>query len=204
MRVAGVVLVLITLALGAAYWLAVEADIQHSRYATLSDARDDGLFLRGWIPDLLPPSTSNLIETHSVDTNQRCATFDFSDEEVAAFVAALESAGFRSTPDAVPGPRNFSPLRSCPFPRPFADAVVLMRRADSKSPESETFAIFRSPVETYYWGGAQSRYSCAPSCFAEPGSRGDTFKPFPVEGASSACGAAFDRAFRRDCRGAFE
>lgn len=44
-----------------------------SQYANYQEAKDDDLFKRGWVPDVLPTNTGPIEETHNVDTNERCA-----------------------------------------------------------------------------------------------------------------------------------
>ena len=43
-----------------AFLLLCSCDVVTSKYATLADARNDRLFERGWLPDILPPSTREI------------------------------------------------------------------------------------------------------------------------------------------------
>ncbi len=40
-----------------------------SRWATIADALDGGMFARGWLPRQLPRDATNLVERHDLDTN---------------------------------------------------------------------------------------------------------------------------------------
>ena len=43
------------------------------RYETVGEARRDGVFERGWVPDILPDGATALVELHDLDTSARCA-----------------------------------------------------------------------------------------------------------------------------------
>jgi hypothetical protein len=77
-------LVFIVLAVLTAVW-AIPRDAVTSRYATLQEARADRLFKRGWLPDLLPPSTHDLRVSAHVDLNNATGEFHFSPAEFNAF-----------------------------------------------------------------------------------------------------------------------
>jgi len=63
------------------------------RYATLNDARRDGLFDRGWLPDILPPSARDIRITSDLDVNSSEGEFSFDAIHFAAFVAQLRPVG---------------------------------------------------------------------------------------------------------------
>ena len=67
-------------------------DVVTSRYATLDDARRDRLFERGWLPDILPPSTRNIQASNNVDVNTSEGEFSFDPVDYAAFAARLQIA----------------------------------------------------------------------------------------------------------------
>lgn len=52
-------------------------------YATLDEAREAGAIARGWVPEGLPPSTTDIREGHNPDTNARWGTFTFPASESA-------------------------------------------------------------------------------------------------------------------------
>ena len=62
-----------------------------SRYALLDDARNDALFDRGWLPDILPPSTHNIRVTNDLDANRSEGEFTFDPADFTAFAAQFES-----------------------------------------------------------------------------------------------------------------
>jgi hypothetical protein len=66
-------------------WLT--SDVVTSHYATTHTARAQGLFDRGWLPDILPPSATNIRVSNNLDLNDSHGEFDFPLREYAAFVA---------------------------------------------------------------------------------------------------------------------
>ena len=64
-------------------------DVATDRYATLQDARADSLFQRGWLPDILPPSTHSIHTSNDLDLNLSSGEFRFSSNEFSEFSAAL-------------------------------------------------------------------------------------------------------------------
>jgi hypothetical protein len=56
-------------------------DMKESHYPSLADARRAGAVARGWLPDFLPESSSEIKEIHNIDTNQIWCAFEFSIEE---------------------------------------------------------------------------------------------------------------------------
>jgi hypothetical protein len=68
-------------------------DVVTSRYATLDDARRDRLFERGWLPDILPPSTRDIRVSNNVDVNTSEGEFSFDPAEFPAFADQLQVVG---------------------------------------------------------------------------------------------------------------
>lgn len=60
------------------------------RYSTLQEARRDQVFERGWLPDVLPPSSHALKVSGDVDINTALGEFSFSRAEFEEFVARLQ------------------------------------------------------------------------------------------------------------------
>jgi len=96
-----------------------------TRYATIEDAKTDGLFERGWVPPVLPDAAGPLVEAHNIDTNARCALAEFPRARFDEVMAALSREGFQRHDAAVPSP----PLGVCPFrPNDFRDASTVLHR----------------------------------------------------------------------------
>jgi hypothetical protein len=53
-------------------------EIQESTYPTLADAIARHQVAKGWIPEWVPPSATNLNEIHNLDTNASALAFDLS------------------------------------------------------------------------------------------------------------------------------
>jgi hypothetical protein len=65
----------------------LDSDIQSSHYANLVDVRQSGIIERGWVPELLPAGSTDIWETHNLDTNAGTGTFRFPSAELVAFKA---------------------------------------------------------------------------------------------------------------------
>ena len=57
--------------------LPLPSDVVTSHYSTLSVARTAQLFERGWLPDILPPSTFNIRTSNDLDINISDGEFSF-------------------------------------------------------------------------------------------------------------------------------
>ena len=60
-----------------------------SRYATLEDARTDRLFERGWLPDLLPTSATQIQTENDLDLNISEGEFSFAPADANALFERL-------------------------------------------------------------------------------------------------------------------
>jgi hypothetical protein len=73
------------------------SDTLHSSYSTAADARVDGAVKRGWLPEALPDSASDISESHNLDTNVGKGSFKFGVTDVDSFRRKLSPA----TPDQI-------------------------------------------------------------------------------------------------------
>jgi len=66
--------------------LFVFAHFQHpsSHFKTYEDLRDSGLIDKGWVPEYLPRSATDIEELHDIDTNQAWASFKYRAGDTAA------------------------------------------------------------------------------------------------------------------------
>jgi hypothetical protein len=65
------------------------SDVVTRHYPTLSDARKDELFRRGWLPDILPASAHSIETENNLDLNISAGEFSFAAAEYETFVAQL-------------------------------------------------------------------------------------------------------------------
>ena len=65
----------------------LDPDIQFSHYANLPAARQCGIIDRGWVPEFLPADSTNISETHDLDTNTGTGSFKFPAATLDAFKA---------------------------------------------------------------------------------------------------------------------
>jgi hypothetical protein len=56
---------------------AAACDVVASKYANLDEARKDRLFERGWLPEILPTSTTNIVASNNLDLNTSEGAFRF-------------------------------------------------------------------------------------------------------------------------------
>ena len=70
-----------------------------SVYSTIGDARQDGALARGWLPDYIPESATNIREFHFVDSSESWTSFECPDECMRALNTAAKPV------DLAPPPR---------------------------------------------------------------------------------------------------
>jgi hypothetical protein len=63
-----------------------------AEYATYAAAKEDGAILRGWLPDFVPTSATDIRESHNLDSNEHWLTFRFDSNDRAEIVAGLETS----------------------------------------------------------------------------------------------------------------
>jgi hypothetical protein len=62
-----------------------------NHYATLAEARADDLFGRGWLPDILPASTTTIRTSNNPGNNTATGEFHFAAADAPAFFAKLST-----------------------------------------------------------------------------------------------------------------
>lgn len=75
-------------------------DVVTSRYTTLAAARADNLFSRGWLPDILPPSATNIRTSNNLDINTSDGEFSFVPSEYSLLTARVQPYKTMRTPFA--------------------------------------------------------------------------------------------------------
>lgn len=75
-----------------------ETHVAEDRYPTLADARADHVFERGWLPDLLPPSSVDIHTVNNLDVNTSTGSFRFLSSEGATFLGRLTSGAPAEAP----------------------------------------------------------------------------------------------------------
>jgi hypothetical protein len=117
------------------------------RYDTVAEARNAGLFSRGWAPDVLPEGAGPIAESHNLDTNARCFRATFSPDSLEAVQSALVQEGFATdskTTAAWPSPEEF-----CSFSRSDVEAGQLLYRSTEQS--QYEYAAVRGDSLLYFW-----------------------------------------------------
>ena len=64
-------------------------DVVDSTYPTLESARRDHLFERGWLPDILPPSSVQIAVSNNLDLNTSRGSFEIQPREWGLLEAKL-------------------------------------------------------------------------------------------------------------------
>jgi hypothetical protein len=70
-------------------WLVGCSDVVTTHYPTVVEARRDGLFERGWLPDVLPPSVRDIEVSNNLDINTSVGEFWFDTSEYEKLTAKL-------------------------------------------------------------------------------------------------------------------
>ena len=73
-------------------------DTVESHYATSTAANADALFGRGWLPDFIPESASDIRVANNVDLNTSSGGFKFKAGDWPAFEKELVADGLSATP----------------------------------------------------------------------------------------------------------
>lgn len=74
------------------------SDVVTSHYATYTDAANDQLFGRGWLPEFIPSSSFNITTSNDLDRNQSEREFSFSLPGTESFVSRLVPYSGRGSP----------------------------------------------------------------------------------------------------------
>ena len=77
------------LQLGIVLTLTACGDVVTSRYANMQEARNDELFQRGWLPDILPDSTTAIVTSNELDLNMSSGEFLVAPQDIGSFVDRL-------------------------------------------------------------------------------------------------------------------
>ena len=75
-------------------------DTVEERYPTLQDARNDRLFERGWLPDILPTSARDIRTINDLDVNTSKGEFFFSPSDFPQFSRHVTAATHPAEPPA--------------------------------------------------------------------------------------------------------
>jgi hypothetical protein len=122
-----------------------------NRWETVAEARRDGVFARGWVPDILPDSATALVGLHDLDTNARCAGARFQPRERRPVRDAAEAIGFV----VHEGERPSQPFTGCPF------LIGNIVRADEVWRRDETgaseFLILTADGQMHDWSAGTVR-----------------------------------------------
>ncbi|END2486666.1 TPA: hypothetical protein ACGUPI_005141 [Vibrio vulnificus] len=66
------------------------SDIVQSHYDNYQQAQADQLFERGWLPDVLPVSTTQIEVANDLDNNTSQGSFVIAEKEMAQFLSQLQ------------------------------------------------------------------------------------------------------------------
>lgn len=75
-------------------------DVVTSHYATYDQAAREGLFARGWLPDVIPSSSNDIRASNNLDRNTSEGEFSFAPETMASFVRLLVPLSRQDVADA--------------------------------------------------------------------------------------------------------
>ena len=124
-------------------------ETQVTHYPSVTAARADGVFLRGWVPDVLPDDGGPIVEVHDLDTNAVCCRADFKPEAATQVAELLLAAGFRPCEREIAPP----PLASCPFAKEDVAAPPQPQCRIGGEGRGREFAVVRARGVLYFWSG---------------------------------------------------
>ena len=64
------------------------SDTVTTRFTDIEHAKRERAFERGWLPPVLPPSTTNIIEKNNFDLNTGEGSFSFDPAEMSSFITS--------------------------------------------------------------------------------------------------------------------
>jgi hypothetical protein len=80
-------------------------DTISSAYGTYGGAKRAGAFARGWLPQSMPETATNIRETHDLDTNMTWIRFELNEAERETLEHRLESLpAFQAGDTRIPAP----------------------------------------------------------------------------------------------------
>jgi len=72
-------------------------DTVEDSYQTKEDAKADRLFERGWLPGIIPDSSSDIKVSSNLDINTSCGSFNFNPKELDEFVRSIKATTKQDT-----------------------------------------------------------------------------------------------------------
>lgn len=66
------------------------SDIVTSEYPTYQNAEEDGLFQRGWLPEIIPRSATEIVVNNNLDLNESSGSFVLSNDAMLDFKERLK------------------------------------------------------------------------------------------------------------------
>jgi hypothetical protein len=115
------------------------SDRQEFSFANVKEARSSGAVARGWVPDDLPESATDLHELHNLDTNEVWGTFRLPGSEHAPSVTLTRVEASKINGHAVKSPR----ARWWP--------EALTGNLDSRVLEKNGFQLYSTPAPFEFW-----------------------------------------------------
>lgn len=125
-------------------WL-VGCETEVTRFATAAEAREAGLYARGWAPDVLPHNAGPIDEAHDLDTNARCLKAAFPSDSLGAVRSALAGEGFVTRSAAA----DHQPEGFCPFSAADLGGIQLLHR--DRDDLGLEYAAVSEAGTLYYW-----------------------------------------------------
>ena len=71
-------------------FLLISCDGVSSKYSTYEEAKSHQLFERGWLPEILPESTTEIFTNNNLDLNTSHGSFQIPPEDIVEFTNRLQ------------------------------------------------------------------------------------------------------------------
>jgi len=123
-----------------------------ARYASYGDAVEKGAVRRGWIPAYVPPSATEIVEVHNLDTNAQLLRFQAPPEALTAMASRLTGVPGGKVP---PPPSYLSPPEGAAWRRGLGSGAlqegITVYRARMDSGRRHCIAIDKRHFVAYAW-----------------------------------------------------
>jgi hypothetical protein len=88
------ILSIVVIIIVALYWLTNSyfSEVQINKYDSIQTVKENGVIEKGWIPEILPLSAYDIVETHDLDKNRVFGKFSYKQRDEKEFLSKLKES----------------------------------------------------------------------------------------------------------------